>query len=156
VVTPLPAPSIPGAINSGVTRAGFGRIDITPSVGVGLNGNGFEGRQAKGVRQRLYARAVLLETGSGQRVAIITADLAHISPVLQRLTATRVAHHALGADRLFLAATHSHAGPGNYYEVTQYNQQSGSLPGYDSAMVDFLITRFERAIDQAVADLAPA
>src|ERR1043166_2114236 len=52
-------------------RAGFGRADITPPPGVGLAGNGPEGRRATGYRLRLYARALVLEDGAGERVAIV-------------------------------------------------------------------------------------
>src|SRR5213593_2226717 len=61
-----PAPAaLPGL------RAGFGRADITPPPGVGLAGNGPEGRRAVGYRVRLYARALLLEDSTGERVALV-------------------------------------------------------------------------------------
>src|SRR6184192_2738492 len=60
---PLPSPTsarpVPAALPG--LRAGFGRADITPPPGVGLAGNGPEGRRAAGYRVRLYARALLLE-----------------------------------------------------------------------------------------------
>src|SRR2546429_1784967 len=80
-----PAPAaLPGL------RAGFGRADITPPPGVGLAGNGPEGRRAAGYRVRLYARALLLEDPTGERVAFLVADLAQVTPNLQDRKSTRL------------------------------------------------------------------
>src|SRR6266550_1708782 len=119
---PLPSPTsarpVPAALPG--LRAGFGRADITPPPGVGLAGNGPEGRRAAGYRVRLYARALLL------------------------------------ADRMVIAATHVHSGPGHFYAERQYNQSTSQVVGYDSAMVEFLVSRFARAVLDAQRDLRPA
>jgi len=138
-------------------RAGFGRADITPPPGVGLAGNGPEGRRAAGYRVRLYARALLLEDRRGERVALVVADLAQVTPNLHRLTAERVRDSTgIGADRLIIAATHVHSGPGHFYAERQYNQSTSQVVGYDSAMVEFLVSRFARAVLDAQHDLRPA
>lgn len=153
-----PAPSPPPSRSGpGGLRAGFGRADITPPPGVGLAGNGPEGKRATGYRLRLYARALLLEDGSGERLALLVADLPQISANLHRLTAQRIVDSTgVGADRLILAATHTHAGPGHFYAERQYNQNVSQVAGYDTAMVEFLVSRFARALLDARADLRPA
>jgi len=144
-----PAPAaLPGL------RAGFGRVDITPPPGVGLAGNGPEGRRAAGYRVRLYARALLLEDRTGERVAFVVADLAQVTPNLHRLTALHIRDSTgIGADRLVIAATHVHAGPGHFYAERQYNQSTSQVEGYDSAMVEFLVSRFAHAVLDAQRDL---
>src|SRR5881628_2131396 len=138
-------------------RAGFGRADITPPPGVGLAGNGPEGRRALGYRVRLYARALLLEDRTGERVAFVVADLPHVTPNLHRLTARCISDSTgIGADRLVIAATHVHAGPGHFYAERQYNQSTSQVAGYDSSMVEFLVSRFARAVLDAQRDLRPA
>ena len=77
-LSPTPQP------RRGALQAGFGRVDITPPTGVGLTGNGPEGNRAAGYRMRLYARALVLEQATGDRVALVVADLPHISLLLQR------------------------------------------------------------------------
>ena len=80
-------------------RAGFGRADITPPPGVGLAGNGPEGRRAAGYRVRLYARALLLEDSRGERVAFVVADLPHVTGRQRRLEhdqTVAAAHPATG------------------------------------------------------------
>jgi len=153
---PLPSPTsarpVPAALPG--LRAGFGRVDITPPPGVGLAGNGPEGRRAAGYRVHLYARALLLEDRTGERVALVVADLAQVTPNLHRLTAARIRDSTgIGADRLVIAATHVHSGPGHFYAERQYNQSTSQVVGYDSAMVEFLVSRFARAVLDARRDL---
>jgi neutral ceramidase len=150
-VSPVwPAPPAPGF------KAGVGRADITPPPGVGLAGNGPEGARGVGYRMRLYARAVVLEDGSGERLALVTADLPHVSALLHREVARRTVAQGIGVDRLVLSATHTHSGPGHFYESRQYNEANSSVPGYDAALVDTIAGRIARAIRSAADHLQPA
>src|SRR5947208_12708435 len=154
---PRPSPTSSRPVPASGLRAGFGRADITPPPGVGLAGNGPEGRRAAGYRVRLYARALLLEDRTGERVALVVADLAQVTPNLHRLTAERIRDSTgIGADRLVIAATHVHAGPGHFYAERQYNQSTSRVEGYDSMMVEFLVSRFTRAVLDAQRDLRAA
>lgn len=137
-------------------RAGFGRADITPPPGVPLAGSGPESQQSSGYRHRLYARALVVEDRRGERIALLVADLPLMPALLHREAADRLHSHGLGADRLIAAATHTHAGPGNFFEAWRYNGDAGGLPGYDPLMVDFLAERIESAIANALSDLRPA
>ena len=79
----------PDALDSCTTppghlRAGFGRADITPPPGPGLQGNGPDGRRSEGYRHRLYARAMVLQDSTGHVMAIVIADLPQVSAILQR------------------------------------------------------------------------
>ena len=155
----LPSPTSPRPVPAALPglRAGFGRADITPPPGVGLAGNGPEGRRAVGYRLHLYARALLLEDQTGERVAFVVADLPQVTPNLHRLTAQRIRDSTgIGADRLVVAATHVHAGPGHFYAERQYNQSTSRVEGYDSMMVESLVSAFARAVLDAQRDLRPA
>jgi neutral ceramidase len=158
-VMTLPAPESPEPIprNRGLL-VGFGRADITPPPGFALAGNGPQSSQAAGYRHRLFARAMVMEDADGERIAILAADLGLMSLVLHRLTASRLKSNNvdIGADRLLLAVTHTHSGPGNVFGASQYNEQSGSLPGYDEHMVEFLVTRFAAAVDTAFNNMRPS
>src|SRR5438552_12599586 len=80
--TPLPAPVSPAPRPSGPggLKAGFGRADITPAPGVGLAGNGPEGRRSTGWRFHLYARALELADPAGERIAFLGAALVPVYP----------------------------------------------------------------------------
>lgn len=143
----------------GVFMAGFGRADITPPPGLGLQGYGPEGQRARGHRHRLYARALVLQDTSGERIAIVVPDLPQVSAVLQRETVSdgrMPADHCIGADRLLLAATHTHAGPGHFFMARLINEQGSSVAGFDTTVVNFLADRFAKAIRDAVSNLEPA
>src|SRR5438046_5633006 len=134
---PLPSPSSSRPVPASGLRAGFGRADITPPPGVGLAGNGPEGRRAAGYRVRLYARALLLEDRTGERVALVVADLPQVTPNLHRLTARRIRDSTgIGADRLVIAATHVHPGPGHFHADRQYHQSTSEGERRDSAIAE--------------------
>jgi neutral ceramidase len=153
--TPSPRPTAP---ETRTFRAGFGRVDITPPPGVGLSGNGPEGRRARGYRLRLYARALVVQDTSGSRLALVVVDLPHTSLLLQRRVGERLRKHGydIGNDRLLLSATHTHSGPGNHYEAAHFNEENSEVAGYDSLLTDSLATRIARAIEMAVDSLRPA
>ena len=155
---PLPAPLSPEALaGTGSLRAGFGRADITPPPGVGLGGNGPEGLVSTGYRHRLYIRALVLEDPDGERIALVTADQAHVSSNLHRLAADRLVNYTgIGADRLIISATHSHSGSSHFYGDRQLNDNSSRLGGYDPQMVDLIVTGIVNAVRQAYDSLKPA
>jgi neutral ceramidase len=163
--TPLPRPLSPPPPARGQTGvaadgllAGFGRRDITPPPGVGMSGFSFDSRQSVGFRQRLYARAIVLEDGSGERIALVVVDLGMVSILLQRRVADRTlgSGTGIGADRLLLSATHTHSGPGNFFAADGYNIDAGRFPGFDPVVTDFLIDGIASAIEDAASDLQPA
>jgi neutral ceramidase len=150
----LPGPVSPRGTPPNHFRAGVAQVDITPPPGVGLAGSGPEGRRSKGYRTRLSARAMVLEDADGERIALVVADLTHISPNLHRLAADRsVARTGIGADRLILSATHTHSGPGHFYAERQYNANSSRVPGYDPRLTEFLVERIAEAVILATDSL---
>ncbi|NIO33255.1 MAG: hypothetical protein GTN75_15905 [Gemmatimonadetes bacterium] len=153
---PLSEPAVPPG-GEAPLYAGFGRADITPPPGPGLYAYGPEGREARGFRNRLYAKALVLEDAEGERIAFVVADLGVVSVALHRSAAQRTLEIAgIGADRLVLAATHTHAGPGNFMGVKQFDDHGTSVAGYDTAVVAFLAERIGNAVRQAVDSLRPA
>jgi len=138
-------------------EAGFARVDITPPPGVGIAGAGTESPKAEGYRLRLYARALVLADNAGNRLAIVVADLPLSSALLHRRVAAQTARtDGIGVDRLVVAATHTHSGPGHFFEASAYNDQASQVVGYDSLMLDSLATRLARAVHAAVANLRRA
>src|SRR2546427_4480347 len=106
---------------------------------------------------RLNARVLVLADGGGNRLALVVADLPLSSALLHRRVAALTARtDGIGADRLVIAVTHTHAGPGHYFEAAGYNDQGSSVAGFDPMMVDSLTARMARAVHAAVADLRPA
>ena len=154
-----PSPIAPPAAGApGGLRAGFGTRDITPPPGVGMSSFSADSRQAAGFRQRLHVRAIVLEDDSGERLALVVADLGQVSILLHRKVADRTLRSGagIGADRLLLSATHTHSGPGNFFAADGYNANAGRFSGFDPVVTDFLIDGIAGAIEDAAFDLQPA
>jgi neutral ceramidase len=105
---------------------------------------------------RLYARVLVLEQADGDRVALVVADLPHVSLLLQRRVAAQTRELGIGVDRLLLSASHTHAGVGHMSEAAGYNREGSIVHGFDAEILDSVSTRIARAIHRAVADLVPA
>jgi neutral ceramidase len=150
---PLPPPdNAPSEILVGASR-----VDITPPPGPSTFGHGPGARVAVGYWTRLYCRAFYFETQvqRGQGVAFVTCELPQISTLLQRHAAARL--RDLPASRLMLVATHTHAGPGHYFESENLGgMTSAHFPGFDPKMVEFLSERIARAVEQARSNKRPA
>jgi neutral ceramidase len=153
---PLPNAASRPTPGDGRLSGGFARVDITPPPGVGMGGSGPEGRRSTGYRTRLYAGAMVLQDPTGERIALVVADLAHVSANLHRLVAARVVERTgIGSDRLIISATHTHSGPAHFYGERQYNTNVSRVPGFDPAMVDHLVKRITEAVTRAADSLRP-
>ncbi len=127
-------------------RAGFGKWELTPPLGVELAGYGYYlGRCALSVRDPLYARVVLLETEE-TRALIISCDVLGLS----RGVCGEVFAHAqklgIPADQVMIVSIHTHTGP-----TIKYHEGCGFVNDAYVATVGGLICR---AIDEAVRDMA--
>jgi hypothetical protein len=92
---------------------GFGKVEITPRVGVELCGFGpFLLRRSIAVRDPLWARAMAVEEG-GIRFVLVSCDLIGVtsqitSEVRRRLNDAK----GLPPEALMVHCTHTHSGPG--------------------------------------------
>ncbi len=127
-------------------RAGFGKEELTPSMGVELAGYGYYlGRKAASVRDPLYARTLLLEEKE-TRALVISCDLLGLS----REVCTEVFAHAralgIPPEHIILVSIHTHTGPAiKYHEGCGYP---------DTAYVSTVAPAICRSLDAALGDLA--
>ena len=126
-------------------RAGFGKWELTPPMGVELAGYGYYlGRCALSVRDPLFARALMLEEG-GMRALIISCDLLGLS----REVCAGVFAHAktlgIAPEQVLIVSIHTHTGP-----TIKYHEGCGFVSDDYVATVAGLICR---AIDCAADDL---
>ena len=135
------APSI-GA--DGSLQAGFAAADITPTVAkdakpVWLAGYG-PGRQATGIHDPLFARAVFLKHGE-QKVALVSVDLIGLQlPAVQE-----VRKRLPGYLHITVADTHSHEGPDviGIWGRTPFNR------GVDDDYLEKVISGIVEAVNEA-------
>ncbi len=127
-------------------RAGFGKWEITPPIGVELAGYGYYlNRSALSVRDPLYARAVLLETDN-MRSLLISCDLLGLSKAVCAEVFNYAEKLGIFAEHVMIVSTHTHTGP-----TIKYHEGCGFVDDAYVATVGGLICR---AVDEALADLA--
>lgn len=99
-------------------RIGVGRTRLTPTEPGANVGWSFSGRKdtrpPDEADQQLYATALTLEDGDGQRVVFVNVDLHGGGADLWRAA---VAASGLDASRVVICGTHTHAGPGQRYNL---------------------------------------
>jgi len=106
---------------------------------------------SQGVRDAPMVRALVLRE-PGLTAAIVSAEILLVPPELRRRVEARLAD--LELDALLLAATHTHAGPGGWWEDA-LGERIATGP-YDARRLEALAGRIEEAVRLAVASLAPA
>ena len=123
-------------------KVGAARVDITPPLGLAMDGYGARASGAIGVHDPLEARILVAEAPDGTAVAIVVADLLFIGPRLQTIIAERTAGATgIPRDRLQLVGTHTHSGPA-LDEASEVEERIGEQIG--------------AAVAQAWADRRPA
>jgi hypothetical protein len=141
-----------GAVPSpqaGSVEVGFGKADITPDLArhaVWMAGYG-NNRQATGIHDQLWARAVVLREGA-DKLALVSVDLVGI----QRPDVQRVRELLPGYLHILVASTHNHEGP----DVIGLWGPSQLESGVDSAYVAFVVEHIVAAVHAAEANLTPA
>lgn len=127
-------------------RAGAATSNITPPLGISLNG-GMQDRTAGHIHDELHARALVLESGQ-QRIAMVVCDSCMLpQSVLNKAKHLAHGHTGIPLDRMLISATHTHTAP----TVAGVFQ---SEPNEEYA--DFLALRISDGIRRAVHNLAPA
>ena len=69
------AGTAPVVKETAVPRCGVAEVDITPSELVAMAGYSLAGKTAKGVGNRLFARALFIDDGAGHTAALCFVDL---------------------------------------------------------------------------------
>ncbi len=151
-VPPDGPPLLLGAASGkGLLLAGFGvrRLELGPAPVIG----GFPrwSYAAGGVRDPVTARALLLAE-PGVRVALVSVEILVIPEALEAAVRARVAD--LKLDALVLTATHTHAGPGGYWD--SWPASRFATGPYDQSTFDRLVDDVVVAVRAAQAALGPA
>ncbi len=135
--------------------AGAAEVDITPPPGMPKAGHSKNAQDGTGFRTRLKVRVVHLRQGTSS-VALVALDLLAGSALLQQAVAAAIADTDVPLSGIFLAATHTHAGPGQYSGSAFYNDWASNRPGFDPEYAAFLVDRISAAVREAVTTRRPA
>ncbi|MEP7124454.1 MAG: neutral/alkaline non-lysosomal ceramidase N-terminal domain-containing protein [Byssovorax sp.] len=143
---------------TGVLRAGGATHDITPALGGHLAGFGsIRSEVSRRVWGRLFATALVIDDGVGGRVALVAIDFHAGTRYLAELVAAETAGElGIGIDRLFLAGSHTHSGPGHVYGNTLYDKMAAGGHGLDRAGAERIAHGIAAAVREATLGLQPA
>lgn len=150
-------------------HAGMGRSDITPPAGYAFGGWTRADRTGQGVHTRLYASALVLESG-GEKTALVSIDLFAAPGGLVKDIAA-AAGAGFSERNVLVSASHTHAGPGGFANFDTLNTVAPSPETIDrpSSFVELLsprptdrqlygllVDRISAAIRRAERSSAPA
>jgi len=107
--------------------------------------------RAAGVRDPISVRALVLAE-PGCQVALVSAELLLVPAALTRAVSERLA--GLGLDAVVVGATHTHAGPGGFWDSLP--GEVGATGPYDPATFERLVETLAGAVRDAHAALGPA
>jgi neutral ceramidase len=155
VLLELSTPVAPPLPHVPVLLAGAAEVDITPPPGMPKAGHSSNAHLGTGFRTRLRAHVIHLRAGTTS-LALVQCDLLAGSAIVQRLVAEAVADTDLPLAGLFMGATHTHAGPGQFHGNELMNRFSSNRRGFDPAWTDFLVARIADAVRRAVETRRPA
>lgn len=131
----------------GQLRAGAARIDITPPVGVALDGSISKNGVVTSVHDPLHARALVLDDGT-TKIAMVVVDQCmtgrDVFDAAKDLISQAI---GLAPNRMLMAATHTHAAPRTIHIGTDQVDEE-----YHRELGD----RIARAVIAANENLAPA
>ncbi len=147
------------AIRAPEWKAGVAKVTITPHESVCMWG--YLGvRYSQGIAHEIHVRALAIEDPAGNRVVIVTSDLAGFEREMLEPVAARIERrHALQRRQLLFNASHTHTGPlvehvrrplEMMYDLDQ--EQLGGLRRYTRMVQE----RMVQVVNGALTDLAPA
>ncbi len=126
--------------------AGAATADITPPLGVSLNGPISKRGPCKRIVTPLNARALVLDNGR-ERIAFVVCDSTMVyDKVMHKAKQLVWQQTGLAADRLCISATHSHAVPRVGVETSEL----------DLRYYDLVSRQIAAAVSAAIKNLAPA
>jgi neutral ceramidase len=93
-------------------KAGVARVETTPSAPVWMSGYASRSNPSQGVAHPLFAKALALANGQGNRVVLVTCDIIGFGRAFTgRVTDQVKEKYGLPRDHIALFASHCHSGP---------------------------------------------
>lgn len=96
-------------------KAGIGKVDITPAVGIDMGG--FLGREqpSAGIHDRLYAKALIFAE-NGEKAVLVSCDLLGLTEGSVQTIRSRIAARTdIPQNNIMISCTHTHSGPATMF-----------------------------------------
>ncbi len=148
--------SLPENVKHHHLLAGVSVVDITPPPGMPLAGYSLNAETAKGFRHKLKARTLVITNRNNRTIVLIKLDLLSGSLLLHHKLAEIIGKkYNIFPSDILMAGTHTHAGPGNYFESNFYNQYAANKGGFENVYFDFLLEQIQKSVDIAFQNRIP-
>ena len=96
-------------LSAATFKAGVGRADITPNGPIWLSGYAARTHASEGALHNLWAKALAIESGPGQRIVFVSTDVVGIPRTIADDVAARVEkEYGIKRSQLLLNASHTH------------------------------------------------
>lgn len=129
---------------------GAATVDITPPPGMPKAGYSSNAHTGRGFRTRLRATITHIRHRRAA-IAIVQCDLLGGSSIVQHLVARDIARDTdVPITGLWMGATHTHAGPGQFLGTDFYNQFASNRAGFDPQYTQFLASQIADGVRRAV------
>lgn len=113
-------------------RMGFAQCDITPPLGLPLGGYAARLSPAEGVLDPLFCRVAFFDNGAAP-LAVVVLDLVYVSASwVGRVRMRAAGRLGIRPERLLVAATHTHAGPGVFRSTIA---DTAALAAYEDELI---------------------
>src|SRR5262249_38278705 len=100
------------SLSGAAFKAGLAKVDITPGGPIWMSGYAARTHPSEGVLNRLWAKALAIESSPGGRVVIVSTDLVGIPRELSDEVAAKLKNqYGLSRSQLLINASHTHTGP---------------------------------------------
>lgn len=135
-----------GVLRADTFRAGAATSNITPPLGVSING-GFRDRRATHIHDELHARCLVLDDGTTKLAFAVVDSCMVATEVIDAAKKSIEEHIGIPPTHVMISATHTHEAPASASVF-----QSDADPTYQK----FLATRISDGVRRAANNLAPA
>src|SRR5690606_13141769 len=120
-----------------MTLCGLSEVDITPPLKAPIPGY-LKDRHATAVKDPLFAKALVMESGGATAAVIVLDALYALRPEADRIRQRVFEETGIPLDHIFVSATHTHTGP-----PIRPGKDGSTFPEYLQYMAD-------RAADAAI------
>ena len=142
---------------AGDWSAGAAKVKITPRQPMWMSGYASRKAPAEGTQTDLFAKALVLQDGSGHKAVIVTLDLVGIPrEISQAVSAALREKHGFDRRDVALCVSHTHCGPivgSNLRTMVELS------PEQDKLLDDYALelqANLVQVVDEAVKAVAPA
>ena len=134
-------------------RVGVASVDVTPEGSVMMSGYAARKKPSEGVRDRLLAKALVIEDSRGERGLLLTVDLIGFDRKFSDEVFDEVCEKTgLESRQILINASHTHGGPVMGYRFLGSEEVPETVASFNA----MLKKRFGEVSAAALQDLKPA